>query len=75
MSQFEITINGTTLNLTTEDMAAIETAMADAMRTPHQKTFRKGTKGNVYAKLVNAPGSDGQHFNQGMPAGYIETDC
>ncbi|BBI49853.1 hypothetical protein HORIV_22740 [Vreelandella olivaria] len=39
MNQFEVTINGTTLKLTAEDLAAMSTAMMDAMRTPSEKNL------------------------------------
>ena len=61
MNQFEVTINGTTLQLTAEDVAVMSTAMMDAMRTPSEQTFRKGTTGNIYAKVLND--RDLEHVN------------
>jgi hypothetical protein len=74
MNQFEVTINGTTLQLTAEDVAVMSTAMMEAMRIPSEKTFRKGTTGNIYAKLLNDQSST-QRFSKHSPTGVVETDC
>lgn len=74
MNQFEVTINGTTLQLTAEDVAVMSTAMMEAMRTPSEKTFRKGTTGNIYAKLLNDQSST-QRFSKHSSAGVVKTDC
>tara|TARA_R110002072_G_scaffold231015_2_gene388387 strand:- start:1046 stop:1273 length:228 start_codon:yes stop_codon:yes gene_type:complete len=75
MNQFEVTINGTTLKLTAEDLAVMSTAMMDAMRTPSEQTFRKGTTGNIYAKLVNNQSGSAQRFSKQSSTGVVETDC
>lgn len=75
MNQFEVTINGTTLQLTAEDVAVMSTAMMDAMRTPSEQTFRKGTTGNIYAKLLNDQRGSAQRFSKHSSAGVVETDC
>ncbi|CAD5264565.1 MULTISPECIES: hypothetical protein [Halomonadaceae] len=75
MNQFEVTINGTTLQLTAEDVAVLSTAMMDAMRTPSEQTFRKGTTGNIYAKLMNGQSGSAQRFSKQSSTGIVETDC
>ncbi|MDR5873794.1 hypothetical protein [Vreelandella gomseomensis] len=75
MNQFEVTVNGTTLKLTAEDVVMMSTAMMDAMRTPREKTFQKGTTGNIYARLLNDQGGSAQRFSKHPPAGDVETDC
>ncbi|GGW42146.1 hypothetical protein [Vreelandella hamiltonii] len=73
MNQFEVTINGTTLQLTAEDVVQMSTAMMDAMRTPNAQTFRQGSSGKIYAKLLNGQ-SGTQRFSK-HSSGIIETDC
>lgn len=73
MNQFEVTINGSTLQLTAEDVVQMSTAMMEAMRTPSEKTFRKGSTGNIYAKLLNDQSST-QRFSK-HSSGIVETDC
>jgi hypothetical protein len=74
MNQFEVTINGTTLQLTAEDVAVMSTAMMEAMRKPSEKTFRKGSTGNIYAKVLNDQ-SGTQRFSKRSSTGDVETDC
>ena len=73
MNQFEVTINGTTLQLTAEDVVQLSTAMMDAMRTPNAQTFRPGSSGKIYAKLLNDQ-SGTQRFSK-HSSGIVETDC
>jgi len=47
----------------------------DAMRTPSEQTFRKGTTGNIYAKLVNNQSGSAQRFSKQSSTGVVETDC
>jgi hypothetical protein len=75
MNQFEVTINGTTIHLTAEDVVQMSTAMMDAMRTPSEKTFRKGSSGNIYATLVNSQSGSAQRFSKHSSTGIVETDC
>lgn len=74
MNQFEVTINGSTLQLTAEDVVQMSTAMMEAVRTPSEKTFRKGSTGNIYAKLLNDQSST-QRFSKHPSTGVFETDC
>lgn len=74
MNQFEVTINGTTLQLTAEDVVVMSTAMMEAIRNPSVKTFRKGSSGNIYAKVLNDK-SGTQRFSKHSSAGVVETDC
>lgn len=74
MNQFEVTINGTTLQLTAEDVVVMSTAMMEAMRNPSENTFRKGSTGNIYAKVLNDQ-SGTQRFSKRSSAGVVETDC
>lgn len=74
MSQFEFTINGTTLQLTADDVVKLEAAMLDATKSSTGKAFRQGST-NIYARLLSEQGSSAQRFNKTSPADYVETDC
>ncbi|MFI0471647.1 hypothetical protein ACGLWX_02860 [Halomonas sp. HMF6819] len=75
MNQFEVSINGTTLTLTAEDLVMMSTAMMDAMRTPNKEIFSQGSSGKIRAKLLNAKDERNQQFNERSPKSFVVTDC
>lgn len=75
MSQFEITVNGTTLKLTADDVAKIETAMVSATKAPNQMAFSKGTTGTISAKWLDGQDSGLKRFHRHQTPAEILTDC
>lgn len=75
MSQFEFTINGTTLKLTADDVVKLEAAMVDATRAPSGQAFRKGSTGEISAKWLDGQSNGLKRFNRHQPSAEILTDC
>lgn len=75
MNQFEVTINGTTLTLTADDVVTMSTAMMDAVRMPNKETFSQGSSGKIYAKMLSAKDERSQRFSKRSPKGFVITDC
>lgn len=76
MSQFEFTINGTTLKLTADDVAQLEAAMLDATKSPNRKVFRQGSTGDISARWLGGPQDDLKHFSRkNPPVSHTLTDC
>ncbi|MGP9765442.1 hypothetical protein ACT3UM_06905 [Halomonas sp. AOP13-D3-9] len=75
MSQFEFTINGTTLTLTADDVVKLEAAMVDAAKSPNRKAFRKGSTGEISAKWLDGQHDGLERFNRHQPSAEILTDC
>ena len=75
MSQFEFTINGTTLKLTADDVVKLEAAMVDATKSPSRKAFRKGSSGDISAKWLDGQRDGLERFSRHQPAAEILTDC
>lgn len=75
MNQFEVTLNGTTLTLTAEDIVMMSTAMMDAMRNPTKETFRQGSSGKISVKLMSGKAENTQRFSKSTSKSFVLTDC